>query len=303
MTEKYELIGAEKADPDSEFEISMMCRVLGVSRSGYYDWEDREPSQTQRRREELAAVIGWLFDDSGRTYGYRRIHRELRRSGIEVDDETVRQIMRELGLTPVQVKKRRPGLTRQDKQAGPIGDLVGRNFDADAPGQKMVGDITQIDTGEGRLFLATVIDCHSRAVVGYAIDESYPAELVCAALDAAAARIAATGISFSDDAIFHSDKGSQYTSNTFAEKLQEHGIRQSVGRTGICYDNAMAESFFDKLKTESIHHRELATKAEARREIIRYIEGFYNTRRLHSSIDYRPPFEKLQEWLDNQEAA
>lgn len=294
MSQKYELIAVEKAN----FTIVMMCRVLGVSRSGFYDWNTRAPSATAQRRAELAAIITELFDRSHRTYGYRRIHAELRRSGIEVDDETVRQLMRDLDLEPVQVKKRKPGLTRQDKQAGPIGDLIGRDFDANVPGAKMVGDITQVDTDEGKLFLATVLDCHSRAVLGYAIDEQYLAELVCVAIDAAAGRL-----DFPEEAIFHSDKGSQYTSQLFADKLADHGIRQSVGRTGICYDNAMAESFFGKLKTEWLHHRQFETKAEARREIIRYIEGFYNTRRLHSTLDYRPPFEILQEWYDRQEAA
>jgi putative transposase len=297
VSQKYELMFVEKA----YFSVSMMAGLLGVSRSGYYAWEQRQagpPSATVRRRGELAVVITHLFTAFEHTYGYRRIHRELRRSGTQVDDELVRQIMREEGLTPVQVTKRRPGLTRQDKQAGPIPDLVGRDFTAQAPGAKMVGDITQIDTLEGKLFLATVIDCYSKAVLGYAIDEQYPAELCCAAIDAAAKRIR-----FPKNAIFHSDRGSQYTSHTFALKLKKHDITQSVGRTGICYDNAMAESFFGKLKTEWIHHRTFQTKAEARREIIRYIDGFYNTRRLHSGLDYRPPFEKLQEWFDNQKAA
>lgn len=244
MSQKYELMSVEKAN----FSVSMMAELLKVSRSGYYAWEQRQagpPTVTARRRAELATVITHLFTAFERTYGYRRIHRELRRSGTQVDDELVRQLMREHGLVPVQVKRRRPGLTRQDKRAGPIPDLVGRDFTAEVPGAKMVGDITQIDTPEGKLFLATVLDCYSKAVLGYALDEQYPAELVSAAIDAAAQRIR-----LPEGAIFHSDRGSQYTSHTFALKLKEHDIKQSVGRTGTCYDNAMAESFFGKLKTE-----------------------------------------------------
>ena len=293
MSEKYELIHAEKAN----FEVVMMCRVLEVSRSGYHEWVGRAPSAAQRRREELMVIIEFIFDVTGRTYGYRRMHAELARQGVYVDDELVRQLMRRLGLVPVQVKRRK-GLTRQDPAAGPIPDLVRRDFTADAPGAKLVGDITEIPTGEGPLYLATAIDCYSKGVVGYALDDRYPAELVIAALDAAA-----EAISIPSGAIFHSDRGSQYTSNDFADAIEKHHMKQSVGRTGICFDNAMAESFFGKLKTELIHHRTYTTRAEARREVIKYIETFYNRQRLHSAHGYRPPFEILEEWFDNTKAA
>ena len=293
MSERYELIAAEKAD----FEVTMMCRLLEVSRSGFYEWADRPASASARRREELTAMIAEVFGRSGRTYGYRRVHAELARAGVPVDDELVRRLMRAEGLTPVQVR-RRHGLTVADRAAGPVPDLVGRDFTAAEPGQKMVGDITQLDTGEGPLFLASVIDCFSKTVLGWSIDERYPAGLVCAALDMAAGRIPLPA-----GAVFHSDRGSQYTSHEFAVTLGRHGVRQSVGRTGICFDNAMAESFFGKLKTELVHHRTYATRAEARREIIAFIEGFYNRRRLHSGLGYRPPSEVLDEWFANRIAA
>lgn len=277
--------------------MSMMCRLMEVSRSGYYDWEDRPVSATRQRQEELKPLIKKRFVESLKTYGYRRIHADLVRDGIEVDDELVRKLMREMGLVPVQVKRRR-SLTRQDKQAGPIPDLVKRDFSAPAPGSKLIGDITYLDTGEGPLYLATVIDCFSKAVIGWSIDVNYPAELVCAALDMAAGRV-----QLAPDGVFHSDKGSQYTSKKFARTVRKHGLRQSVGRTGICYDNAMAESFFGKLKSERVHHCRFATRAEARREVIRFIEGFYNTRRLHSGLGYRPPMEVLEEWLADKTAA
>jgi putative transposase len=293
VSDKFEPIAAEKAN----FDVTMMCRVLDVSRSGFYDFVNREASAAEKRREDLKSMISYEFDRSERTYGYRRIHAALRRKGIEVDDELVRRLMREIGLMPIQVKRRR-GLTRADQQAGPIPDLVKRDFTAAEPGAKMIGDITQIDTGEGPLYLATTIDCYSKAVIGWALDERYPAGLVSAAFRMAAARIP-----LPEGAIFHSDRGSQYTSIEFAELLDSRGVKQSVGRTGICFDNAAAESFFGKLKTENVHHKKFATRAEARREVIRFIEGFYNSRRLHSSIGYRPPLEVLNEWSKMQRAA
>ena len=293
MSEKFELIAAEKAD----FEVTMMCRLLQVSRSGFYEWLDRPPSESAQRRAELTVLVEYEFDQSAGTYGYRRVHAELRRKGVAVDDELVRRLMRSAGLVPVQVKRRR-GLTVADRQAGPIADLVGRDFTAEVPGAKLVGDITEITTGEGPLYLATAIDCFSKAVLGWATDDRYPASLVIAALDMAAGRM-----QLPEGAIFHSDRGSQYTSRSFGDALGGYRMRQSVGRTGICFDNSMAESFFGKLKTEMVHHRRFATRAEARREVIRFIEGFYNRRRLHSALGYRPPFEVLEEWLDKRVAA
>jgi putative transposase len=275
----------------------MMCALLGVSTSGYYEWRDRPMSDRAVRREALRVRIEEEFARSDRTYGYRRIHAELVRSGVDVDDETVRILMREKGIVPVQVKKRR-SLTVQDRAAGPIPDLVRRDFTAGVPGEKMIGDITQIDTGEGPLFLATVIDCFSKTVIGWSVDIRYPASLVSAAFEMAAKRIP-----LPEGAIFHSDRGGQYTSIEFGDTLDKYKVRRSVGRTGICFDNAMAESFFGKLKTEMVHHWMFATRAEARRALIKYIEGFYNARRLHSGLGYRPPLEVLDEWFDNQSAA
>jgi transposase InsO family protein len=293
VSQLYGLIDTEKAS----FSINMMCSLLGVSRSGYYEWNGRPPSQTVQRRTRLADLIMTIFEASGRTYGYRRVHAALARAGVAVDDELVRRLMRSLGLVPVQIRRRR-GLTKPDAAAGPIPDLVGRDFTATVPGAKLVGDITQIDTGEGPLYLATVLDCFSKGVLGWSIDTRYPASLVVAALDMAAGRIALpTG------AVFHSDRGSQYTSGDFGAALERHRVAQSVGRTGICFDNAMAESFFGKLKTELVHHQVFATRAEARRAVIRFIEGFYNQRRLHSALGYRPPFEVLNEWFANKAAA
>ncbi|MDF5755251.1 IS3 family transposase [Spongiactinospora sp. TRM90649] len=252
--EKFSLIHAEEAN----FGLPMMCRLLGVSRSGYYEWRDRPMSAGKRRREDLKPLVEEVFADSGRTYGYRRVHAALGRMGIEVDDEPVRALMRDLGLTPVQVKRRR-GLTVADQAAGPLPDLVGRDFTPEVPAAKLVGDITEIKTETGPPYLATVIDCFSKALIGWALDVRYPAALVCAALDMAAMRV-----DIPVGAIFHSDRGGQHTSHDYAATLNRHGLRQSVGRTGICFDNAMAESFFGKLKTELVHHRRFTSVTEAR---------------------------------------
>jgi transposase InsO family protein len=292
VTERYECIAAEKA----HFDVALMCRLLGVSRSGFYEWNHRAISDQARRRAWLTEQIRAVFAASNRTYGYRRVHAVLVAQGVQVDDELVRRLMRAAGLVPVQVKRRR-GLTVADRAAGPVPDLVGRDFTASAPGGKLVGDITQVDTGEGPLFLATVIDCYSKTVLGWSVDDNCAAGLVCAAMTMAARRIP-----LPDEAIFHSDRGGQYTSYDFARLLRDEGLRQSVGRTGICFDNAMAESFFGKLKTEWVHHRSFATREEARREIIKFIEGFYNLRRLHSALGYRAPFEVLDEWFTNRRA-
>jgi putative transposase len=205
-----------------------MCGWLEISKSGFYDWRNRPQSKTAQRRELLKIKVKALFEANNEEYGYRRIHAELVRGGESADDETVRKIMRGLGLEPCQPKPWRHSLTEQDGQAGPIPDLVRRDFTADYPGQKMVGDITYIDTWEGWVYLATVIDCATRKIVGWAMDDNYKTPLISRAI-----QMAARNLDLPERAIFHSDRGSNYTSGEFAEVLMELGIRQSVGRTGI----------------------------------------------------------------------
>jgi putative transposase len=280
------------------YPVRKMCEWLDVSASGFFDWKRREKSATARRREELTTLIIDIFKDSDETYGYRRVHAELGRQGVPAGPELVRSIMRDQGLVPCQPRPWRASLTEGDGSAGSIPDLVDRDFTADAPGEKMVGDITYIPTWEGWLYLATVIDCHTKKVVGYAMDDNYKTPLIVEAI-----RMAARNITLPDNAIFHSDRGSNYTSASFAEALDELGIRQSVGRTGICYDNAMAESFFATLKNERVHRTVYPTRQHARDDIARYIELRYNTRRIHSGLGYRTPQEVHGEWLNRQEAA
>ena len=294
MSARYELIDAERAN----HAIVDMCAWLRVSRSGFYEWRSRPLSATAERRERLKVMIEAIFDANHETYGYRRIHAVLARSGEEVSPELVRQLMRELGLVPVQPRPWRP-VTTQAGKPGAIPDLVNRDFTAGRPGTKLVGDITYIPTWEGFLYLATVIDCHSKMVVGWAMADHFKTSLITAALDSAAGNI-----HIEKGCIFHSDRGSNYTSDEFGRHLTEkYRMRRSVGRTGVCWDNAMAESFFGALKNEWLNRMVFATRAKARRAVVQYIEGFYNRRRLHSANGYRTPLEVHTEYLNRQQAA
>jgi transposase InsO family protein len=293
VSEKYEFIdGLKYAYP-----IVRMCCWIQVSKSGFYEWRDRPGSATAERRAALTNAIVEIFKDSDATYGYRRVHRELGRKNIAAGPELVRALMRDEGLVACQPRPWRHSLT-QGGDAGAIPDLVERDFTADAPGAKMVGDVTYIPTWQGWLFLATVIDCHTKAVIGYAMADHYKTSLISAAIDAAA-----RNYDLCDEAIFHSDRGSNYTSAEYADKLASLRLRQSVGRTGICYDNAMAESFFASLKNELVHRTVYPTREHARKDIARYIELRYNTRRIHSGLDYRTPQEVHDEYLNRQQAA
>jgi putative transposase len=286
------------ATEEGKHAVTDMCAWLDVSRSGYYDWRNREPSMTARRREILAAQVRFAFDHSDGTYGYRRVHAWLERHGTGVDPETVRAIMRELGLVPCQPRPWRP-VTTIAGDAADLPDLVCRDFTAAAPATKLVGDITYIRTWEGWLYLATVLDCFSKKVVGYALAEHMRTELVSDAL-----RMAARHLPFRDGTtIFHSDRGSQYLSAEFAEVADELGVRRSVGRTGVCYDNAWAESFNGTLKNERVNRTEYPTREHARNDVIGYIELRYNQIRLHSGIDYRTPNEVESEWFDRNVVA
>jgi transposase InsO family protein len=238
-----------------------------------------------------------VFEDSDGTYGYRRITAQLARSGIAAGAGLVRQLMRELGLVACQPRPWRPATTQQG-QAGPIPDLVNRDFASAVPGLKMVGDITYIPTWEGWAFLATVIDCATRKVAGWAIDDNYKTPLITAAIE-----MAARNLDLPPGAVFHSDRGSNYTSAEFAGVLEGLGIRQSVGRTGICYDNALAESFNAAVKVERVYRTIYPTRKKAAEDIARYIELRYNRTRLHSGLGYRTPQEVHDEYLNRQLAA
>ena len=301
MSGKYQFIDAEyagiSAGADPAPTITCMCNWLGVSKSGFYEWRSRPESATARRRELLKIKIKALFEANDSTYGYRRMHAALARGGEQAGPELVRRLMRELGLVACQPAPWRPSTTVQGA-AGPIPDLVNRDFSAAAPGEKMVGDITYIPTWEGWLYLATVIDCATRKVIGWAMDDNYKTPLITAAIE-----MAARNVDLPAGAIFHSDRGSNYTSAEFAAVLEGLGIRQSVGRTGICFDNALAESFNAAVKVERVHRTVYSTRKKAKEDIARYIELRYNRARLHSALGYRTPQEVHDEYLNRQLAA
>ena len=301
MSEKYAFIEAENAtvaaDTACAPSITQMCSWLQVSRSGYYEWRSRPDSAAAKRRNELQLLITKAFEDSDGTSGYRRVAAQLARWGVQAGAELVRALMRDLGLVACQPRPWRP-VTTQQGQAGPIPDLVNRDFGAEVPGAKMVGDITYIPTWEGWVYLATVIDCATRKVIGWAMDDNYKTPLITAAIE-----MAARNLDLPADAIFHSDRGSNYTSAEFAAALDQLGIRQSVGRTGICFDNALAESFNAALKVERVHRTVYPTRKRAMEDIARYIEIRYNRKRLHSTLGYRTPQEAHDDYLSLQAAA
>ncbi|MGV9885349.1 IS3 family transposase [Streptomyces sp. NPDC003379] len=297
VARKYEFIETMRLDTaEYVFPVEFMCERLDVSKSGYYDWRSRPNSATAQRREEFKLLVKKAFEMSDSTYGYRRIHAQLARWGHAAGLELVRQLMRELGLMPCQPRPKRLSLTQA--AAGLVPDLVGRNFTADAPGEKLVGDITYIQTDEGWLYLATVIDCCTKEVIGYAMDDHYQTPLISRAI-----RNAARNRKLAKGAIFHSDRGSNYMSAEFGKTLNQFGLRRSAGRTGICFDNAMAESFFGALKNERVSRVTYLTREAARQDITRYIEFWYNRKRLHSAIGYRPPREVHAEYARLQTAA
>lgn len=301
MSDKFEFIDAERANragnPVPLPTVARMCALLQVSKSGYYDWRDRPQSPTQQRRDLLADKIAALFAAFGATYGYRRIHAELLRTGEQVGDELVRTLMRKLELIAVQPKPYRR-TTIQGDDATAVPDRVARDFTAERPGAKLVGDITYIPTWQGWLYLATVIDCFNKEVIGYSMADHMRTGLVTDALD-----MAARNHVLEAGCIMHSDRGSQYTSADYIAKLGDLGLSHSLGRTGVCWDNALAESFFASLKNERVHHMVYPTRKSAKEDIARYIELFYNRKRIHSALGYRTPHEVRTEYLNSRFAA
>ncbi len=293
MTEKYELIYAEKAN----YPIVKMCEWIAVSRSGFYDWQARRaagPNAAARRRSRLARLIRAAFDASRGTYGARRIVVVLRNGGERVSARLVGELMAEAGLVACQPRPWRrttlPAGTATHRR-----DRIGRDFTAAAAGTKLVGDITYVRTWTGWLYLATVIDLATRKVIGWAMATHMRTSLIVDALHMAAG----TG-TLKAGCIFHSDRGSQYSSADFAAALKQHDLVGSMGRTGICWDNALAESFFGALKNELVYRTAFPTPAHARKAIAEYIEVFYNRQRIHSALGYRTPAHPAQAEADYQ---
>ncbi|MGI8793630.1 MAG: IS3 family transposase [Acidimicrobiales bacterium] len=281
----YSFIAEEQAI--KVWSVAEMCRVLEVSRSGFYDWQGRPPSQRELDDRQLAVEIEAIWECSDRTYGAPRVHRWLLKQGFEVGHNRVARIMGVNGWEG-ETGRRKVRTTIIDRGARAATDRVKRDFNPTAPNTRWCGDITYLRTGEGWLFLATVIDLFSRRVIGWSVADHMRTELVANALDMA---VATRGGRVAAGVVFHSDRGSQYTSADFGELCDGHGVVQSMGATGVCWDNAAAESFFGTLKREHANRRRWATRADARRDLIRWIEGWYNQRRLHSTINYNSPVE------------
>ena len=265
--------------------MATLCRVLGISTSGFWAWLDREPSQRACHDAVLRERIVAIHEVSRKTYGAPRIHAQLRHEGWRCGRKRVARLMRQAGLEGVH--RRRFTITTRSRQGAKLApDLVNRAFHAPAPNRLWLSDITYVPSDEGFLYVAMVLDVFSRRVVGWSMSDRLHTELVLQALDMAVANRRPL-----TDVTFHSDHGCQYTSLAFGRRCRALGIEPSMGTVGDAYDNAMAESFFASLECELIDRTHFGTRDEARREVFSYIEGFYNTWRLHSSLGYLSPAE------------
>ncbi len=293
MSEKFSFIDAEKAN----YPVSKGCRWLGVSRSGYYDWRGAPASAAARRRRHLGVLVEAAFTGSRQTYGARWVARVLRRGGQRVSLRLVGQLMAEQNLLACQ-----PRAWRRTTVAGnapaQVPDRLERDFTAVVPGTRLVGDITYVRTWTGWVYLATVLDLATRKVIGWAMAEHMRTELIVDAV----AMAHGTG-RLAKGCVFHSDRGAQYASAEFAAALKGRNMVGSMGRTGICWDNAAAESFFASLKNELVYRTIFSSPNKARTAIAEYIEVFYNRQRLHSTLAYRTPDQVEVEYYTLSQAA
>ena len=282
---KYRFI----AQYQGAFEVKIMCRVLEVSVSSYYQWRKRPLSTRAQENEQLASSIQQIYSDNRRLYGSRRVTAALHKQGWHCNRKRVARLMRLQHLRGCERRKRRLVTTQAHADHPVVANLLRQDFSATLPNQTWLADITSIPTQEGVLYLASLEDVFSRKIVGWAMDEQMDTTLVEAAL-----HMALTNRSRITDLVHHSDRGSQYTSLAYRTLLQQQGITASMSATGNCYDNAMKESFWATLKAECVV-QPFATRAQARTAIFEYIEVFYNRQRLHSSLGYFSPdaFEQL----------
>jgi putative transposase len=266
------------------YSVPTMCRVLGVSASGYYAWQRRGASARAVTDDALLTQIRAFHRQSRGTYGAPRIHRDLRAAGVRVGRKRVARLLKRAALRGVS-RRKWPVTTVRAAQARPAPDLVQRAFTATGPNQLWVADITYIPTGSGTLYLAVVLDVWSRRTIGWAMATHLRTSLVIAALDMAITQRRPQGV------IHHSDQGCQYTAIEFGRRCREANVRPSMGSVGDCYDNALCESFFATLECELLDRVTVRTPAEARTAVFDFIEGWYNPTRRHSSLDYVSPIE------------
>jgi putative transposase len=283
---RYRFIDANQAG----YGVRRCCRAVGVSPASFYDWHRRRPSARAQADQRLLERIGRIHKASGGAYGAPRVHAELQIAcGIRVGRKRVARLMRAAGLVGCHRRRRwRPGLTRRDPKAAPAPDLVKRHFTAARPDRLWHADYTELPTDQGKLYLVAVIDGCSRLAVGHAIGEQATAELAIAAVELAVWR---RGLRDGDGLIHHSDQGAQFTSLAFGSKLQQLGIRASMGSVGDCFDHALIESFYATLECELIDRRHWRTREEARLEVFWWLEVVYNRTRRHSALGYLSPIE------------
>lgn len=283
---KFAFIHAEKAS----FPVASICRLLGVSRQGYYAYAKRPCSARVSEEAALRERIRAVHDASRQTYGSPRVLRELRRDGFQVGKHRVERAMRSMGVA-ARTRRRFRVTTAADPRHTTEPNVLARDFSATRPNERWVTDISYVWTDEGWSYLAVILDLYSRAVVGWALDATLSTQLPLAALDMAVRRRRpGAGL------LHHSDRGCQYTSADYRAALAELGIDVSMSRKGNCWDNAVAESFFATLKTELVYRRRWTNRLELRSAVFEYIEVFYNRRRLHSSLGYKTPAEVESEY-------
>jgi transposase InsO family protein len=271
---------------EGDWPMALMCRVLKVSRSGYYAWRGRPMSKRAKRRTELVEQIRQAHEGSRRIYGSPRVYRQLKDKGVSCCENTVAKLMRIDGLASKMKKvfKIKTTDSRHDHAVAP--NTLNQNFEQPEANRTWAGDITYIPTREGWLYLAVVLDLYSRRVIGWAMADHLKASL---AIEALAMAIDQRRIPEGGSVLHHSDRGVQYACDAYRTMLQAHGIGCSMSRTGNCYDNAVVESFFGTLKTELTHHEDYPTREQAMQSIFEYIEVFYNRQRKHSSLGYVAP--------------
>lgn len=292
---RFDWINTHRQSLGKSHDVSLasLCAILNVTRQGYFAWKQRQqskPGPRAQRKAELMKQIQEAYDRGRQTYGSPRVHEQLKAQGMTINRKTVERIMREMGLRADPPKPFRPQTTDSDHEDPIAPNTLDRQFKRDAPNEGYVADITYIPTAQGFLFLAVVIDLFSRKVVGHAFADHLRTPLVIDAMQQALThRRPAAGSWPKQSLLFHSDRGCQYASGDFRDVLEEYGIEPSMSRTGNCYDNAVAESFFATLKRELVNRCDFADHAQARRAIFEYIEVFYNRQRLHSTLGYLSP--------------
>ena len=282
------------------FGVDPVLRVLGVAASTYYGWltQERVPSPRRRSDTWLLEQIREIHDRSGGTYGAPRVHATLRRRGVRVSRKRVERLMREHGLQGAFLRKKwRTASTRQNPNAVPAPDLVNRNFTAPAPDRLWVADATRIPCGQGVFWLAAVRDAFSNRIVGWRCSDRCDTDLILGALEYA---VWTRGIR-DQQVIHHSDRGSNYTSLRFSERLTDHGILASMGSVGDSYDNALMENFFSTLKIELVYRNSWRTREEAENALFAYIDGWYNTERIQAGLGWLSPDEYEAAWHTNQD--